>query len=59
MNRYQITKLQVIFMVRKVLFRNLFLINNLRNSAIQSEEIVFILRMWQRGSLSEHNDSKS
>ena len=34
-------------------------INNLRNSAIQSEEIIFILRMWQRGSLSEHNDSKS
>ena len=34
-------------------------INNLRNSAIQSEEIIFILHMWQRGSLSEHNDSKS
>ena len=34
-------------------------INNLRNSAIQSEEIIFILRMWQHGSLSEHNDSKS
>ena len=28
-------------------------------SAIQSEEIIFILRMGQRGSLSEHNDSKS
>ena len=34
-------------------------INNLRNSAIQSKEIIFILRMWQRGSLSEHDDSKS
>ena len=34
-------------------------INNLRNSAIQSEEIIFILRMLRRGSLSEHNDSKS
>ena len=34
-------------------------INNLRNSVIQSEEIIFILRMWQRGSLLEHNDSKS
>ena len=34
-------------------------INNLRNSAIQSKEIIFILRMWQHGSLSEHNDSKS
>ena len=34
-------------------------IDNLRDSAIQSEEIIFILRMWQRRSLSEHNDSKS
>ena len=33
--------------------------NNLRNSAIQSKEIILILRMWQRGSLSAHNDSKS
>ena len=33
-------------------------INNLRNSAIQSDEIIFILCMWQGGSLSEHNDSK-
>ena len=33
-------------------------INNLRNNAIQSEEIIFILHMWQRGSLSEHNDSQ-
>ena len=31
-------------------------INNLRNSVIQSEEIIFILRMWQRGSLLEHNE---
>ena len=37
----------------------LFRINNLCKSAIQSEEIIFILRIWQRGSLSEHNDSKS
>ena len=36
----------------------IYLFNNLRNSAIQSEEIIFILRMWQRRSLSEHNDSK-
>ena len=34
-------------------------INNLRNSAIQSEEIILILRMFQRRSLSEHDDSKS
>ena len=34
-------------------------INNLRNSAIQSKDIIFILCMWQRGSLLEHNDSKS
>ena len=34
-------------------------INNLCSSAIQSEKIIFILRMWQRGSLSEHTDSKS
>ena len=39
-----------------LLRRLLISINNLRNSAIQSEEIIFILRMWQRGSLSEHND---
>ena len=38
---------------------SLRIINNLRNSAIQTEEIIFILRMLQRGSLSEHNDSKS
>ena len=33
-------------------------INNLRKIAIQSEEIIFILRksQWQRESLSEHND---
>ena len=41
------------------LIYTLIIINNLRNSAIQSEEIIFILRMWQRGSLSEHNNSKS
>ena len=34
-------------------------INSLHNIAIQSEEIILILRMWQRRSLSEHNDSKS
>ena len=34
-------------------------INNPRNSAIQPEEIIFISRMWQRGSLSVYNDSKS
>ena len=39
--------------------KSIYNINNLRNSAIQSEEIIFILRMWQRRSLSEHNDSKS
>ena len=33
-------------------------INNLRNSAIQSEEIIFILRQRQRGLLSEHNDKR-
>ena len=37
----------------------LYCTNNLHHSAIQSEVIIFILRMWQRGSLSEHNDSKS
>ena len=42
-----------------LLRRLLKYINNLRYSAIQSKEIIFILRMWQRGSLSEHNDSKS
>ena len=31
-------------------------INSLRNSVIQSEEIIFILRKWQCESLSEHND---
>ena len=30
--------------------------NNLHNNAIQSEEIIFILRKWQHKSLSEHND---
>ena len=31
-------------------------INNLRNSTIQSEEIIFILCEWQHPSLSEDND---
>ena len=39
-------------------YKTISSINNLRNSAIQSKEIIFILRMWQRGSLSELNDSK-
>ena len=31
-------------------------INNLRNSKIQSEKIIFFLLEWQLGSLSEHNN---
>ena len=41
------------------MYKFLLCINNLRNSAIQSEKIICILCMLQRGSLSEHNDSKS
>ena len=47
-------------MFSKVFLYNLHLkcINSLRYSVIQSEEIIFTLRMWQRWSLSEHSDSK-
>ena len=33
-----------------------YIFNNLRNSVIQSKEIIFILRKWQRESLSEGTD---
>ena len=36
---------------------SILFINNLCNSTIQSEDIIFILRKWQRKSLSEHDFS--
>ena len=36
--------------------QDLSIIHNLRNSTIQSKEIISILRKWQRRSFSVHND---